>query len=242
MMTEISRRLKLAPSMGCCDLFNLAEEVRFLDQRSDFFHMDIKDGTYVPTFGIGPDFMKTLKDFGIHTPMDAHLMVRRPQDHLEACRDAGASCITVHSDCIRRDAFVTLNRIRDLGCQVGVALSPSEPILDLFYYLPLVDKVTVMLVDPGIAGQPVHPKMFEKIKKLAQLRKQEKLDFLIEADGSMNRDIYGPAYEAGADMVVLGPPALWNKDRDIQKAWEIMMQEVDLSIRLNGVPLSDRQS
>lgn len=242
MMTEMKRRLKLAPSMGCCDLFNLAEEVRFLDQCSDFFHMDIKDGSYVPTFGIGIDFMQALKDFGIKTPMDAHLMVRHPQDHLESCAGAGASCITVHSDCIRRDAFVTFNRIHDLGCQAGVALSPSVPILDILYYLPLVDKVTVMLVDPGIAGQPVHAKMFEKIQKLAQLRKQEKLDFLIEADGSMNRDIYGPAYEAGADMVVLGPPALWNKDKDIQKAWEIMMQEVDLSIRMNDLPSSDRPS
>lgn len=54
-----------------------------------------------------------------------------------------------------------------------------------------------------------------------------KLNFLIEADGSMNGDVYGPLYEAGADVVVLGPPALWNKDQDITKAWEIMEKEIN---------------
>lgn len=53
------------------------------------------------------------------------------------------------------------------------------------------------------------------------------LHFLIEADGSMNRDVYKPLYEAGADVVVLGPPALWNKDKEIEKAWSIMQHEVD---------------
>ena len=89
-------RLLVAPSMGCCDLFKLEEQVKFIDARADFLHMDIKDGNYVKTFGIGPDFMAYLKPH-VTTPMDAHLMVKHPQDYIEACAEAGAA----YKMCIR---------------------------------------------------------------------------------------------------------------------------------------------
>jgi len=88
-----------------------------------------------------------------------------------------------------------------------------------------------MIVDPGISGQKVDPQMFVKIKKLAKIRKERNLNFLIEADGSMNKELYAPLYKAGADMVILGPPALWNKDEDFSKAWEIMENEVETELQ-----------
>ena len=87
-----------------------------------------------------------------------------------------------------------------------------------------------MIVDPGIAGQPVDPQMFVKIRQLAQIRKERGLDFLIEADGSMNKDLYRRLYEAGADLFVLGPPALWNKSDDFQEAWDIMEKELETEL------------
>ena len=84
-----------------------------------------------------------------------------------------------------------------------------------------------MIVDAGYAGQKVITQMYDKIRTLVQWREEMGLDFLIEADGSMNAGVYAPLYEAGADMVVLGPPALWNKDPDIEKAWGIMEKEVE---------------
>ena len=71
-------KLYLAPSMGCCDLFDFKHQVEFIDSKADFLHIDIKDGNYVKTYSIGPDFMKTLKPV-VKTPMDAHLMVKHPQ-------------------------------------------------------------------------------------------------------------------------------------------------------------------
>ena len=84
-----------------------------------------------------------------------------------------------------------------------------------------------MIVDAGYAGQKVIPQMYDKIRTLVQWRKEMGLNFLIEADGSMNAGVYAPLYKAGADVVVLGPPALCNKDRNIEKAWSIMEQEVE---------------
>jgi D-allulose-6-phosphate 3-epimerase len=225
----VKKTLMIAPSLGCCDMFKMEEQIKFIDEHADFLHMDIKDGNYVKTFGIGPDFLSYIKGV-VKKPMDAHLMVRHPQDFLEMCANAGAAYITPHTDCIASDAFVTLNKIKSLNCKAGIAMNPASSIDEIKYYIHLLDKVTVMTVDAGYAGQKFITQMYDKIRDLAKLRKEMGLHFLIEADGSMNSDFYGPLYEAGADMVVLGPPALWNKDPDIKKAWGIMEAELKSGI------------
>lgn len=226
----MDKKLLLAPSMGCCDLFDFKHQVEYIDERADFLHIDIKDGNYVKTYSIGPDFMTSLKDH-VKTPMDAHLMVQHPQWIIEDCARAGATYITPHTDCIESDAFVTFNKILSLGCKAGVALNPASPLTAIKYYLPLLSKVTIMIVDAGYAGQKVITQMYGKIQELVRMREEMGLHFLIEADGSMNADVYKPLYEAGADVVVLGPPALWNKDKDIEKAWDIMQGEVDKALK-----------
>ena len=222
----MEKKLLLAPSMGCCDLYDFEHQVRYIDENADFLHIDIKDGNYVKTFGVGPDFMTVLKKT-VKTPMDAHLMVKHPQNFLEACAEAGAAYITPHTDCIESDAFVTINKIRSLGCKAGIALNPAAPLEAIRYYLPLLSKVTIMIVDAGYAVQKVITQMYDKIQTLVQWRNEMGLDFLIEADGSMNSGVYEPLYKSGADVVVLGPPALWNKNPDIEKAWGIMQKEID---------------
>ena len=222
----MEKKLLLAPSMGCCDLYDFEHQVRYIDENADFLHIDIKDGNYVKTFGVGPDFMTVLKKT-VKTPMDAHLMVKHPQNFLEACAEAGAAYITPHTDCIESDAFVTINKIRSLGCKAGIALNPAAPLEAIRYYLPLLSKVTIMIVDAGYAGQKVITQMYDKIQTLVQWRNEMGLDFLIEADGSMNSGVYEPLYKSGADVVVLGPPALWNKNPDIEKACGIMQKEID---------------
>lgn len=221
----MGRKLKISTAIGCADLLDLEHQVRYVDERTDFMHLDIKDGYYVRTFGVGPEFTEAIK--GIVTkPMDAHLMVQRPWEYLETFANAGATWLTPHADVIENVALVTISQIKELGCKAGVALNPSRPLESIRYYLPYLDKVTLMLVDAGIAGQPVIKEMYDKISTLARLRDDLGLDFLIEADGSMNKSLYANLYRAGADMVVAGPPALWNNDPDFECAWQILEEDV----------------
>lgn len=86
------RKLMIAPSVGCCDLFHVEEQVKLINEKSDYLHMDIKDGVYVPSYGIGPDYLDYLnKHVENLKPMDAHLMVKHPQQYLETCK--GRSCL-----------------------------------------------------------------------------------------------------------------------------------------------------
>lgn len=224
----MKRKLKLSVAVGCADMLQLGKEVEYIDARADYLHLDVKDGYYVPTFGVGPEFIEAIRPL-VTKPMDAHLMVQRPWEHLEVFAQAGAEFLTPHADLIENVALVTIKQIRDLGCKPGVALNPARPPESIRYYLPYLDKVTVMLVDPGIAGQAVISEMYDKIRTLARWRKELGLDFLIEADGSMNAALYGNLYRAGADIVVLGPPALWQLDEDIEVAWGIMEQQLELA-------------
>ena len=217
----MEKKLLLAPSMGCCDLYDFENQVRYIDEHADFLHIDIKDGNYVKTFGVGPDFMTVLKKV-VKKPMDAHLMVKHPQDFIEACAEAGADYITPHTDCIESDAFVTINKILSLGCKAGIAMNPAAPLEAIRYYLPLLSKVTIINVVGVLAG--CEPESCEQ-RGICSVQN------VIEADGSMNAGVYAPLYEAGADVVVLGPPALWNKDPDIKKAWTIMQGEVDEELK-----------
>lgn len=226
----MERKLKVSTAVGCSDLLDLRRQVAFIDEHTDYLHLDVKDGYYVRTFGVGPDFLAAIREI-VTKPMDAHLMIQEPWDHLEAFAAAGATYLTPHADVIENVALVTLNRIKELGCKAGVALNPARPPESIRYYLPYLDKVTVMLVDAGIAGQPVIPEMYEKIRTLASWRDELGLDFLIEADGSMDGPLYRKLYDAGADLVVLGPPALWNKHEDIEQAWTIMEGELEDATR-----------
>ncbi len=99
----MERKLMIAPSMGCCDLFDMERQVRIIDEKSDFLHMDIKDGVYVPSFGIGPEFLAALKD-KVSTPMDAHLMIKN-QQYLETFAKAGAAYIYAQQKLHRRRCF-----------------------------------------------------------------------------------------------------------------------------------------
>ncbi len=88
-------------------------------------------------------------------PVDVHLMVEEPMAFIPALLDAGADAISVHPETISREAFRVINTVRQAGKQVGMVLNPATPLETLSHYLHLLDKVTIMTVDPGYAGQPL---------------------------------------------------------------------------------------
>ncbi len=224
------RKMMFAPSLMCMDVLHMQDQLEVLDSRCDIYHVDIMDGNYVKNFACSIDLVKAIKPV-VTKPIDMHLMVLHPADYLIPCARAGADYISPHADTITRDAFRTLDTIRDSGCKTGIVLNPSEPLEMISHYIKRLDKITLLTVDPGYAGQKFVPEMLDKIRELVAIRERMGLEYLIEIDGGCNEKTYRRLYEAGSDVLIVGSSGLFSLDKDLPTAWDKMMDLYRHAIR-----------
>ena len=217
------KKMMFSPSLMCMDLLYLKEQVEILNERADFYHVDIMDGHFVKNITLSPFFVSTLKRIS-KLPIDVHLMTEYPDDYIEELAKSGADYICPHAETINKDAFRIINKIKSFGCKAGIVLNPATPIEWIKYYIHLLDKITVMTVDPGFAGQPFIPEMLDKIKELKELKEKNGYEYLIEVDGSCNERTFDILTEAGAEVLIVGSSGLFNLDSDLPKAWDKMME------------------
>lgn len=219
-------KYKFSPSLMCMNLLKLEEQIKILNDRADFFHVDIMDGHYVKNITLSPFFIEQIKPVAT-LPIDAHLMVEHPDDFIDALKDAGVDYISPHAETINKDAFRIINKIKNYGLKAGIVLNPATPVDEIKYYIDKLDKITVMTVDPGFAGQPFIPEMLEKIKELKELKESNGYKYLIEIDGSCNVKTFERLKEAGGEVFIVGSSGLFNKDEDLEKAWEKMLVDFE---------------
>ena len=197
----------LSPSIMCADLGNLQQEIKELDAAgADIYHMDIMDGEFVPNFALSwADFSAVRKITDL--PMDAHLMVKNPSIHLKQAYNRGADIIYVHYE--SGDSARYLEDIKNHNKEAGLVINPQTTIDEIAPLLDIVDKVLIMRVTPGYAGQKAIPEVEFKIHKLADMRK----DFTIALDGSVSPEIVDKWSTKGVDEFVLGTSSLFGKNR-----------------------------
>ena len=217
------KKMMFSPSLMCMDLLSKKEQVEILNERADFYHVDIMDGHFVKNITLSPFFVSNLKRIS-KLPIDVHLMTEYPDDYIEELAKSGADYICPHAETINKDAFRIINKIKGFGCKAGIVLNPATPIEWIKYYIHLLDKITVMTVDPGFAGQPFIPEMLDKIKELKELKEKNGYSYLIEVDGSCNERTFDILTEAGAEVLIVGSSGLFNLDSDLPKAWDKMME------------------
>ncbi|HFO0273285.1 TPA: D-allulose 6-phosphate 3-epimerase [Enterobacter asburiae] len=216
----------ISPSLMCMNLMEIKHQLSVLNKHADFLHVDIMDGHYVKNITLSPFFIEQIRP---HTNLviDVHLMVEEPTDFIEAIAKAGADYICPHAETINKDAFRVINQIRSLNKKVGIVLNPATPVSFIKHYIHLIDKITVMTVDPGYAGQPFIPEMLEKIKELRDLKAENDYQYLIEIDGSCNRRTYEQLLGAGAEVLIVGSSGLFNLDDNLDSAWTLMENDIN---------------
>lgn len=219
-----------SPSLMCMDFLNITEQTEVLNHLCDFYHVDIMDGHFVKNITLSPDFVKAFSKIA-KKPIDCHLMTTNPDDYIESLAEAGATYISPHAETINSDAFRILNKIESLGMKKGVVLNPATPVSSIETYLNRLDKVTVMTVDPGFAGQPFIPEMLEKIEQLKLLKEKHGYNFLIEVDGSCNVKTFERLAKAGTEVFVVGTSGLFSKAENLEDAWKIMMDEFNNCVK-----------
>ena len=221
---------KISPSLMCMDLINIKDQLTFFNQHADFLHVDIMDGHFVKNITLSAFFIEQIKP---HTsiPIDVHLMVEHPTDFIDQMANAGADFICPHAETINTNAFRVINHIHQLNKKAGVVINPATPIEYISEYIHLLDKITIMTVDPGYAGQPFIPEMQQKIKKLSELKKHNNFKFLIEVDGSCNANTYHQLLSSGAEVLIMGSSGLFKKNLSLDEAWKKMTTDINNAIK-----------
>ena len=194
---------KLAPSILSADFSNLSQQLRYVEiGGADIIHFDVMDGKFVPNITFGPVVVKAVRKT-TKLPIDVHLMIEDPDNFIEEFINAGADYISVHQEEVVH-LHRTITRIKELGAKAGVVINPSTPVSTLSEILEYVDFVLVMSVNPGFGGQKFIKSSLNKIKQLAKIRIEQKLDFQIEVDGGVSTENIKIISDAGCDIFVAG--------------------------------------
>ncbi|KAG4092650.1 Ribulose-phosphate 3-epimerase [Neocallimastix lanati (nom. inval.)] len=191
----------IAPSMLSSNFADLANEAqRMIDDGADRLHMDVMDGHFVPNITIGAPVIKMLKASKPNAFLDCHLMVSKPEKWIDDFAKAGADLYTFHIEAATDKTGDIINKIKEAGMKVGVAIKPHTPVEWIIPYADKIDMVLVMTVEPGFGSQ----KLIEScLSKCTVLRKKfPQLD--IEIDGGINVKNIDMCSAAGANVIVAG--------------------------------------
>lgn len=196
---------RIAPSILSADFSRLGEQVRVVeDAGAGQVHIDVMDGHFVPNLTMGPVVVEALRST-TGLPLDVHLMITDPEDYLESFIKAGADHISFHVEA-EGDKGAMLDLLEERGVGKGIAVNPSTPAEEILEFLPRLDMVVVMTVNPGFGGQAFLGDNLDKVRRIRQeeekLSLEKKLN--IEVDGGVDRGTIGACLEAGADIFVAG--------------------------------------
>lgn len=208
-MERVKELIKVSPSLLASDFSCLRDEINRV-KNADMLHIDVMDGHFVPNISIGIPVVESISKI-TDMLLDVHLMISHPADYAEAFAKAGAGIICFHLEA-DSDISSTVNIIRSTGVSPAIAIKPSTPAAEVLPFLPLIDMILVLTVEPGFGGQAFMPEMLGKISMLRSHIDSNGYNVSIQVDGGINLQTAAMAAEAGADILVAGSAVFSSSD------------------------------
>jgi len=199
----MSKLIKLAPSILSADFARLGEQVAEATKAgADYIHIDVMDGHFVPNITIGAAVVASLRRW-TNLPLDVHLMIEHPEQYIGDFANSGANIITVHVEACPH-IHRTIQLIKELGIEAGVALNPATPLGSVEEIISHVDLILIMSVNPGFGGQVFIPETLEKVARLRRMLDDKDLNAELEVDGGITIDNAPNLVKAGASVLAIG--------------------------------------
>ena len=214
LLEELESEFFIAPSIIAGEKENYEQKIKKAEREGvELIHLDVMDGIFVPNKTFLADTIRKLRP-STSLPFDAHLMIEKPVDRIDEYIDARCDIITVHAEaCTEHDFAVIQERCLAAGISPGIALNPKTDIPKWLYpYLPDLDVVIVMSVNPGFAGQKFIPETLPKMVAVNNELRQHGFNGYIEADGGIDATTLQSVYDAGARIFVAGNAVYGNSD------------------------------
>ncbi len=190
-------------SVLSADASRLADACKTIEKSgAKWLHFDVMDGLFVNNISFGVPVLQAV-DKCTDMFLDVHLMIQNPLKYIDSFADAGADLITFHYES-DSDISETISKIKSKGIKVGLSIKPDTSAEEIFKYIPEVDMILVMTVEPGFGGQGFIYEMIEKIKTLREYINSKGFDTDIQVDGGINAETAKLVREAGANILVSG--------------------------------------
>ena len=193
----------ISPSILSADFVNLERDIKLTEKAgADWLHIDVMDGHFVPNITIGMPVVKSIKKVS-SIPLDVHLMIEHPEKFVEAFEDAGADIITFHYEATD-DVLSIVNLIKSYKhnkVKVGLSIKPKTKAEEIFKFLPYLDLILIMTVEPGFGGQSF---MHDCTKKIAEIKQKASDNLIIQVDGGINNITGHICTSLGANSLVVG--------------------------------------
>jgi ribulose-phosphate 3-epimerase len=193
----------LSPSILAADFTKLGVQIKEVETAGgDWLHIDVMDGLFVPSISFGMPVIESIRPAS-NLFFDVHLMVVEPIRYIDEFKRVGADLITIHAEACE-DIAATIDKIREVGCKVGLSISPDTEVSVVEPWIEKVDMILLMSVHPGFGGQKFIPETMDKIRAVRRMINEKNPLCDLEVDGGIHLGNVEEVTEAGVNVVVAG--------------------------------------